>query len=237
MCYARASLVEDILVKLLWEDFVHFPVPKNKERTIPRMSCETSEGRNISLPKTSGDAPILKYQINYSLELGKCIVGVLSGIASVENDLLSVFCSAFQKICRQMLMYSGNGKEPEMVEQLIEFLSILEQDAVRKGETWPLVYVLGPTLAENFSSVESIVSLVHVLLIHLFNTTKVLKTVFLKAKCLREVLFVVKNIINYMWKSYFNVLLKVDLPNKSFDSWYLSFMCFLSCSFRMHHME
>lgn len=160
--------MENILVKLLWADFVHFPIPKNKERSIPGMSSETSEGSNLSVQKKSGDAPVLKYPINYSHELGKCIIGILSGIALVESDLLSIFCSAFQNTCQQMLIHYGNGEEPEIVEQLIEFLSLLEQDAVRKGEIWPLVHVLTPTLAKSFSAIESLVSLARVFLMHLF---------------------------------------------------------------------
>ncbi|KAK4759113.1 hypothetical protein SAY87_020414 [Trapa incisa] len=154
--YSRASLVENILVKLLWEDFVHSPIPKNKEQTISEVSSETSEGSNLSAQKKSGDASVPKYLINYSHELGKCIIGILSGIAFVESDLLSLFCSAFQETCQWISMHSGNGEESEIVEQLIEFLTLLEQDAVRKGKNWPLVHVLTPTLAESFSEIESL---------------------------------------------------------------------------------
>ncbi|XP_031402391.1 E3 ubiquitin-protein ligase listerin [Punica granatum] len=152
---ARAILVENILVKLLWEDFVHFPLPNDKKRIFPGISCETSDDSNLSVQRTE-DASIFKHPVNYIHELGKCIIGILSGIALVENDLPSVFGSTFQETCQQMLMHSGNGEGPEIIEQLIQFLSLLEQHAMRKGETWPLVQVLGPTVAKHFSSIKSI---------------------------------------------------------------------------------
>ncbi|OWM68706.1 hypothetical protein CDL15_Pgr024893 [Punica granatum] len=57
---ARAILVENILVKLLWEDFVHFPLPNDKKRIFPGISCETSDDSNLSVQRTE-DASIFKH--------------------------------------------------------------------------------------------------------------------------------------------------------------------------------
>jgi hypothetical protein len=46
----------------------------------------------------------------------------------------------------------------ENVEQVIKFLSLLEKHSVRKCESWPLVYVVGPMLAKSFPLIRSHVS-------------------------------------------------------------------------------
>lgn len=96
-----------------------------------------------------------KYPKPYLQALGKCFVEILLGIHILDINLLSVFTVELENNCMSVLQQPGNM---EMVEQIISFMLLLEQHAVMKGATWPLVYIVGPMLAKSFSIIRSSVS-------------------------------------------------------------------------------
>ena len=101
----------------------------------------------------------IKYSISYFQELGKCVVEILSGIYSVEQDLLSFFSNAFQETCQGLLKQKVITEQPTLnIEPIIKFLSLLDQHAKQKGEAWPLPHLVGPMLAKSFPLVRSLVS-------------------------------------------------------------------------------
>ncbi|KAE8667455.1 HEAT/U-box domain-containing protein, putative isoform 2 [Hibiscus syriacus] len=98
----------------------------------------------------------IKYSLSYLQELGKCIVEILSGIYSLEENLLSFFCVAFQEA--------------------------LDLHAKQKGESWPLLHLVGPMLAKYFSLVRSLDSVDGVRLlstsVSIFGARKVTQVIF-----------------------------------------------------------
>lgn len=152
----QSALVENILVKLLWEDFLLVFSPKVQSGTLTGISTESPEDQSLDVRKKIMERPPLRYPESYPQDLGKCIVEILSGIFQIEHDLLSSFSVAFCESFRGICQHSENGGQVESVERLIQFLLLLEHQAVRKSEYWPLDYIVGPTLAESFSSIESL---------------------------------------------------------------------------------
>lgn len=154
----QSTLVENILVKLLWEDFVLVFSPKVQSGILTGISTESPEDQSPDVQKNIMEKPSLRYPLSYPQDLGKCIVEILSGIFQIEHDLLSGFSVAFRESFRGICQHSENGGLVESVERLIQFLLLMEHHAVRKSEYWPLDYIVGPTLAGSFSSIESLVS-------------------------------------------------------------------------------
>ncbi|XP_048139257.1 E3 ubiquitin-protein ligase listerin isoform X2 [Rhodamnia argentea] len=152
----QRTLVENILVKLLWEDFLLVFSPKVQSGILTGISTDSSEGQSPNIQKKIEEKPPLRYPVSYPQDLGKCIVEILSGIFQIEHDLLSAFSLAFRESFRGICQHSENEGRLESVERLIQFLLLMEQHAVRKSEYWPLDYMVGPTLAESFSSIESL---------------------------------------------------------------------------------
>lgn len=100
-----------------------------------------------------------KYPISYLQELGKCIVEILSGINSLEEDLLSLFFVVFQEACEGLFQQKATTEQPTLnIEPIIKFLFLVDQHAKQKGESWPLLHLVGPMLAKCFPLVRSLVS-------------------------------------------------------------------------------
>lgn len=105
------------------------------------------------------EIPSIKYPMSYLQDLRKCIVEILSGIHLVKHDLLSVFSMEFQKDCISMFhLTESMGVASETIELIIGFILELEQLSVDKDDTWPLVLLVGPTLANTFPIIRSLVS-------------------------------------------------------------------------------
>lgn len=132
---------------------------KNENKASTGMSKDPSEDGTVTSELKIVESLNIKYPVNYLQELGKCVVEILSGIYSMEHDLLSTFCVAFQEKCLKTFQQKENaGRNTEDVEPVIKFLSLLEQHSAQKGETWPLVYLVGPMLAKSFPLIRSLVS-------------------------------------------------------------------------------
>ncbi|CAA2933942.1 Hypothetical predicted protein [Olea europaea subsp. europaea] len=95
----------------------------------------------------------VKYPADYEENLGKCIIRILSGIHCLEHDLLLVFCSTFQGNCLDIFRQTECSSQN--AEWAVKFLILLDKHAVQKGESWPLVNLLGPTLKESFPVIEA----------------------------------------------------------------------------------
>ncbi|XWS74417.1 hypothetical protein CRYUN_Cryun02cG0214200 [Craigia yunnanensis] len=166
----RSTLINNILVKLLWQDYLSSVSLKDQNSDQP-LHGKTTETQNI------------KYSISYFQELGKCIVEILSGIYSVEQDLLSFFSMAFQETCQGLLQQKVITEQPTLnIEPIIKFLSLVDQHAKQKGEAWPLLHLVGPMLAKSFPLVRSLDSTDGVRLlsisVSIFGARKVLHEIF-----------------------------------------------------------
>ncbi|XP_022154880.1 E3 ubiquitin-protein ligase listerin isoform X2 [Momordica charantia] len=145
----QVTLVDVILVKLLWEDYLHVQCLKNQDMAL-------SEDASLNNKRTA-EISSTKYPMSYLQDLRKCIVEVLSGIHLVKQDLLSVFAMEFQKSCISMFQLTENMEvASKTIEQIIGFILELEQLSMDKDDTWPLVLLVGPTLANTFPIIKSL---------------------------------------------------------------------------------
>lgn len=148
----RVTLIDNILVKLIWRDFLTTGSSKGYD-IITGKESDSSE-KTLSHSKKV-DVQNTKYPMPYLQALGKCFVEILLGIHVLDINLLSVFTVELEDNCMSVLQQAGNV---EMVEQIISFMLLLEKHTVTKGATWPLVYIVGPMLAKSFPIIRSSVS-------------------------------------------------------------------------------
>ncbi|KAL5974682.1 hypothetical protein ACLOJK_031352 [Asimina triloba] len=127
----QASLVERILVKCLWHEYLFLASPKKSKSNL------SSEERLAEIPPT-------KQRGSYMQDLGKCCVEILSTISIKECNLLNTFGTSFQEDCLTIFKQESLQKP---TEQMVKFLSLLEKHAVKKCESWPLLYLLANALA------------------------------------------------------------------------------------------
>ncbi|KAK7276086.1 hypothetical protein RIF29_17218 [Crotalaria pallida] len=147
----RTNLVDNVVVKVLWQDFLTIGSSKGFDMINSEKAADSSVV-DVSPNKKTVDMLNTKHLMPYLQELGRCCVEILSGIYILDNNLLSVFVVELEENCRGILQQAGNV---EIVERIILFMLLLEQHAVLKGATWPLVYIVGPMLAKSFSIIRS----------------------------------------------------------------------------------
>ncbi|XP_045827621.1 E3 ubiquitin-protein ligase listerin-like isoform X2 [Trifolium pratense] len=146
----RVTLVDNIVVKLMWRDFLTTGSSKGYDIINTGKESDSSE-KNVSHSKKA-DMLNTKCSKPYLQELRKCFVEILLGIHILDSNLLSVFTVEIEDNCMSVLQQAGNV---EIVEQIILFMLLLEQHAVMNGATWPLAYIVGPMLAKSFSFIRS----------------------------------------------------------------------------------
>ncbi|KAK7300853.1 hypothetical protein RJT34_11704 [Clitoria ternatea] len=175
----RVALVDNILVKLLWQEFLG--TGKSKTNDIINLG----KGTNLLEENVSHNKKVdmlnTKYPMSYLQELGKCFVEILLGIYMLDSNLLSVFVVELENSCQSILQQAGNA---EFVERIILFMLMLEQHAVMKGAAWPLAYIVGPMLAKSFLIIRSsdspdAVRLLSVA-VSIFGPQKMVQEVFIK---------------------------------------------------------
>lgn len=148
----RVALVDNVLVKLLWKDFL--VAGSSKANDINSGKATDSSEENVSHNKKV-DTLNTKYPMPYLQELGKCFVEILLGIYILDSNVLSVFREELEDNCMGALQQECNV---DIVERIILFILLLEKHAVLKGAIWPLPYIVGPMLAKSFSIIRSYVS-------------------------------------------------------------------------------
>lgn len=122
-------------MKLLWHDYLLVP---SSEENMKKLDD--------------------KYRVEHVQEFGKCITEILSGIFSLEPELLSLFCLTFEENCLDAFQQIENIESQETVEKIIRFLLLVDLHAVQKGEAWPLSYLVGPMLSKSFRLIQTVVS-------------------------------------------------------------------------------
>ncbi|GFZ19943.1 HEAT/U-box domain-containing protein [Actinidia rufa] len=152
----QVSLIDKILLKLMWHDFLPIS-PKNQERVFSVESRDPSCCNVKPFHEEAVETFKTKYPIGYIQELGKCIIEILSGIYSLEHDLLLPFSTVFQENCLEIFKQTENVESSsEVIERVITFLLLLGQSAVQKGDKWPLVNMVGPMLAKSFPLIKTL---------------------------------------------------------------------------------
>lgn len=133
----------------MWHEYFQFHSPKDHDRILSGASPGSSGERIQPINQES------KHPRSFAQDLGACVVEILSGISSMEHNLLSVFSSTFQEQCLEIFSLEDSS---ENMGVLIRFLLALDHSAVRKGEIWPLEYLVGPMLAKSFPLIKTLVS-------------------------------------------------------------------------------
>lgn len=95
-----------------------------------------------------------KYWGYHEENLGKCIIKIVSGIHSIKSNLLLIFSSKFQSDCLDIFQQTEYSSQK--VQKMVKFILLL--DGVQKGETWPLLDLVAPTLKKSFPLIETLVS-------------------------------------------------------------------------------
>lgn len=145
----NSSLIDQILLKLLWHDYLLFENSKDKD--------DSSSGSSLN----QGSTLILNTNnsVGYLQDLGNCIIEILSGINSLEHSMLFLFSSAFQETCLDIFQLPESSiKDVEQIKRVTDFLLLLDQQVVRKGENWPFSDLVGPTLVKCFPLIKKHVS-------------------------------------------------------------------------------
>ncbi|QCE01031.1 stearoyl-CoA desaturase [Vigna unguiculata] len=150
ICHFRVTLVDHVLVKLLWKDFLTAGTSRADD-IINLGKATVSLEENVSESKKV-DMLNMKYPMPYLQELGKCFIEILLGIFILDINVLSVFIEELQDNCMGALEQAVNV---DIVERIILFMFLLEKHAVLKGAIWPLAYIVGPMLGKSFSLIKS----------------------------------------------------------------------------------
>lgn len=154
----QVTLIDKILLKLLWHNYL--PISsKDEERVFSGKLRNQSAGD----PQHYHEETVEKFKVNYPMsyvqDLGKCIIEILSEIYLLKHDLLLPFCFIFQENCFEIFQRTENVESSSVIiERIINFVLLLEQHAVQKGEKWPLVNIMGPMLAKSFPLIRTLVS-------------------------------------------------------------------------------
>lgn len=144
----QRTLVDDILLGLLWQEYLQVSGLKNKG--IADSSCTSNRVNNSiqSVHKESREAMNCSHASDYEKSLGTCIIKILSGINFLQDDLLQIFCSKFQADCLDIFQQMECSSL--YVQCFVNFFLLLDQHAMQREETWPLVDLVGPTLEKVF---------------------------------------------------------------------------------------
>lgn len=162
----QANLVDSILIKLLWNEYLSTTSAKALDSFTPDKSKTTSD--DSSKRRLSEKATGTGYNqvpVSYAQDLGKCIIEILSGIHLLENDLFCAFSVTFQETCMHIFQQK---RDPGYAAQVNKFSQLMKQHAMQKGETWPLTGLIGPTMGKFFSLILSTVSNYFIIAIFLF---------------------------------------------------------------------
>ncbi|XP_059429493.1 E3 ubiquitin-protein ligase listerin [Corylus avellana] len=183
----QVTLIDNILVKLLWQDYMFFVSLNNQDKVFSRISADSSENNDSPSNEKKVETSTIKYPMSYFRDLGECIIEILSGISLVEHDLLSGFAVEFQETCLVMLQQTEDKERAtEHLERVTHFISLMEQHAVHRGENWLLVDLVGPMLVKSFPLIRSIDSPESVRLlsvaVSVFGPRKILQELFIHDK-------------------------------------------------------
>lgn len=139
----RMSLVDNVLVKLLWHDFLIYSEARHADANTSKLL----------------DKNLLDIKQGQLHDLGRCIIDVLSALYSLECKLLTPFCEAFQGCCLETFQQAEHVKEASgNIGKAIRFLVLVEEYVELKSESWPLDYLVGPMLERSLPLIISHVS-------------------------------------------------------------------------------
>lgn len=153
----RRKLVDEVFLGLLWHEYLLAARLKDKDVSFSSYTPGQTNNSIQHIQKEPRESVNNKYSTDYEESLGKCIIKILSGIHALEHELLLVFSSKFQADCLDMLQQTEYSSQN--MQWVVKFILLLDKHVVQKGETWPLLDLVGPTLRKSFQLIGAIVSL------------------------------------------------------------------------------
>lgn len=183
----QVMLIDNIIVKLLWQEYMDFVSLNNQDRVFSGKVAGPVENSDSPSYEKIAETLNTKYPMSYLQDLGKCVIEILLGISLVELDLLSPFNMQFREDCLVLLQQTEDkGRAAERLERVSHFISLLEQDAIQRGENWLLVDLVGPMVVKCFPLVRSVDSPESVRLlsvaVSVFGPRKILQEIFIHDK-------------------------------------------------------
>ncbi|XP_051134250.1 E3 ubiquitin-protein ligase listerin isoform X2 [Andrographis paniculata] len=148
---SQRSLVDKILIRLLWPEFILSASSKYEDTFSFHAFGQSKKIIEPTLEEPSETA-ITKHSVDYR-NLGKCIIRILSGIHQLNYDLFLVFSMKFKTDYLDLFQQTEHSQN---VQWVVRFLSLLDKHALLKGETWPLLNLMGPTLKKSFPLIETL---------------------------------------------------------------------------------
>ncbi|XP_020578179.1 E3 ubiquitin-protein ligase listerin [Phalaenopsis equestris] len=149
------KLVNTILVMRLWYDYL--PVNSKIDGESSLKMTTGVEDDPLSNEKL---AEAQNYSSSYIQELGRCIINILTHISFKEPSLLHDFYATFFKDCLAVLQQRIFSKIiQEYMERIIDFIFLLGQLPLQKGQTWPWEFLIGPLIASSFTTIKTLDSI------------------------------------------------------------------------------
>ncbi|KAL9169500.1 hypothetical protein ABFS82_04G082900 [Erythranthe guttata] len=143
------TLVDEVLLGFLWPEYLLAASSKNQDSAFSSSILDQSKNGIQSNHKEPREALNSKHSIDYEESLGKCIVKILSAIQRLDNNLFLVFSSKFQADILDI--FHQTEYSSQNVRWVVKFILLLDKHAVRNGEIWPLLDLIGPTLQKSFA--------------------------------------------------------------------------------------
>ncbi|KAL9224180.1 hypothetical protein vseg_000242 [Gypsophila vaccaria] len=146
-----ASLVDNVLVKLLLHDFLSYVETRHAE--------VVSSGSNVDAFSEIArllDSCLFENKEGHLHDTGRCMINILSVIYPLDRHLLVLFCEAFRENCLKAFQPTENvGGASDSLVRYMHFLVLVGKYAISGSESWPLEYLVGPILESSLPLIMS----------------------------------------------------------------------------------
>ncbi|XP_047052085.1 LOW QUALITY PROTEIN: E3 ubiquitin-protein ligase listerin-like [Lolium rigidum] len=166
--YIRNRLITNVLVKMVWQDYLQLSLSKNMDVVPSLLSQEAATDDQQLSHKKSLLAANVRHPIYYYQDLGKCIAEILDDISVTERHLLETACESLLRDYLDIVQQGEKlSKFQDHVNQLISFFRSLDILVVQNGRTWPLENLARPLVERSLPAIKSMdsPSLVELLLV------------------------------------------------------------------------
>lgn len=157
-------MIENVLVKILWNNYAFAGMPLPDSISVG-LSANHETGFNAISDVTSADHGSVKEKFTdqFIKHLRTCIIDLLAAIALKSTNLIGAFCTLFQDVCLQMVIYEGryhlqsSSEGPGCISRISSFFSHLAE-LLSSNEThnqWLLNQAVRPLVAKLYPVVKS----------------------------------------------------------------------------------
>uniref|UniRef100_A0ACD5XVI5 Uncharacterized protein n=1 Tax=Avena sativa TaxID=4498 RepID=A0ACD5XVI5_AVESA len=166
--YIRNRLITNVLVKMVWHDYLQLSLSKNLDAVLSLLSEEATTDDHQPYHKKSLLVPNLRQPIYYYQDLGKCMAEILDALSVTESPLLEVACESLLRDYLDIVQQGEKlSKFQDHVGQLVSFFRSLDLLVLQNGRTWPLENLARPLVEHSLPAIKSMdsPSLIELLLV------------------------------------------------------------------------